>query len=145
MTNKELKHRLEEIASSIEELQEENKKLAVDYGAQAIIERMKENNCEAIYLRDAEDEDYFCTEDLWFSTYDGRVAAKVLKLIDGKLFVVYTTFEQWENSYEGSWEYDDDETTVEVDTEVCENLISQILPAFLDEDDALFTDFQEPA
>ncbi|MCM1005573.1 MAG: hypothetical protein NC402_04675 [Prevotella sp.] len=145
MTNEELKQRLEEIASSIEELQEENKKLAVDYGAQAIIERMKENNCEAIYLRDAEDEDYFCTEDLWFSTDDGRVAAKVLKLIDGKLFVVYTTFEEWGNSYEGSWEYDDEETTVEVDEEVSKNLISQILPAFLDEDDALFTDFQEPA
>ena len=96
-----------------------------------------------IYLREADNQGIFCTEELWFFYGNGRFAARTLELEDDKLFVVYNTIWNKEESYESNWEYGDDDMKAEVDETIAGELIVEILPALLASDEVFSVNEEE--
>lgn len=135
MDEQELFNKFDALNSQIKAIETEKQQLAWEQGVPAIIEKMKRLGKDTVYLRAAEDEEYFSTEDLWFYNGEGRFAARTLELEDDKLFVVYNTIWNQEESYESNWDYGDDDMKVEVDETTAESLIVQILPTLLANDE----------
>lgn len=133
MTERQLCKKIKTIISKIKELEESKRELAWIEGVPAIINKMKKFNRSCLPLREMEVEGYFCPEDLWFDFRDGRYAAKMLQLDDDKLFVVYNTIINHEESYK-RWEYGEDDKETEVNEMIAKSLISQILPMLLVDD-----------
>ena len=112
MTEKELCDKFQSLDNKIQELKDKRKELAWRFPA--MINKMKQFGRDKLYLREMENEDYFCTESLWFWHGDGRFSVKLL--------------------YESDWDYDDDDMEAEVEEEIAKNLISEILPEILKDD-----------
>lgn len=135
MDERELFDKFDALNSQINAIETEKKKLAWEQGVPAIIAKMKRLGNDVIYLREADNQGIFCTEDLWFFYGDGRFAARTLELEDDKLFVVYNTIWNQEESYESNWEYGDKDMKAEVDETIAEHLIVEILTTLLASDE----------
>lgn len=105
------------------------------YGVPAIIAKMKELGKDKVYLRDAEDEGYINTGDLWGCFNYGDYAVKVLKLNDDDtLSVVYNTYWNNEDSGESYWGYNDFCGEAVVDEQTSNAIISNIISVLLTND-----------
>lgn len=122
--------------SEISSAQERKANYTWTVGVPAIIEKMKNLGRDTVYLREAESEqNLFCTEDLWFNALDGYFAAKELSLSDeGKLYVVYNTLWNNEESYRSSWGYDEEDMEAEVDKNISDALITKIISVLMEDD-----------
>ncbi len=105
------------------------------YGMPAIIAKMKELGKNKVYLRDAEDEGYINTGDLWGYFNNGDYAVKLLKLNDDDtLSVVYNTYWNNEDSGESYWGYNDFCGEAVVDEQTSNAIISNIISVLLTND-----------
>ena len=143
MDEKELYDKFDALNSQINAIETEKKQIAWVHGVPTIIEKMKRLGKDVIYLREADNQGIFCTEELWFFYGNGRFAARTLELEDDKLFVVYNTIWNKEESYESNWEYGDDDMKAEVDETIAGELIVEILPALLASDEVFSVNEEE--
>lgn len=133
MNKNELFEKFRLLYDKIQEIEGELKRLAQHEGVPFIIAKMKEHSRDKLYLRELEQEGYFSTESLWFFGKGGRFAAKLLKLEDDRLVVVYNTLSNHEYSYESNWDYDDEDFEAEIDETLAGNLIAKIFPEVMDD------------
>lgn len=135
MTEQEFFKRLNEIPREIKRLQDEQKTLAWEMGIPVLIEKMKETGKSKLCLRQAGEEGIVQSEELWGTIGEGYYAVKDLELDDdGKLYAVYTTFSEQYDSYEGDFEFGDEEYRKEVDKEICQGILAKNIDTILSDD-----------
>ena len=139
MNKEELEQQFRSIDNKIQEIETEKKQLAWQEGVPYIIAKMKEHGRDKLYLRKLERDGCFCTEALWFCNHEGKVAARILKLENDRLIVVYNLLTNHEETYEDWWDYGDQDHEEEIDEILAGRLISQLFPEIVMYEETVFT------
>ena len=103
---------------------------------------MKEHGRDKLYLRELERDGCFCTEALWFygndGGYYGTFAARLLKLENDRLIVVFNTYTDEVDSYGSQWDYGAKDYEAEIDEKLAGNLIAQLFPEIAKYEETVF-------